>query len=81
LKSSRRSRTVLKCGAAVCLLGAVALRGELAEWVQFVQANSPLESIFFRTVVLPGGAVKSLRPAEGDGCRAFQSFDCRPAAD
>lgn len=78
MKFSRRIRTVLKCGAAVCLLGAVALRGELAEWVQFVQANSPLESIFFRTVVLPGGAVKSLRPPKETVAELSKALNAAP---
>jgi Tfp pilus assembly protein PilF len=41
---------------------AVTARGELREWVQFVQANNPLEAIYFRTVALPAGPVQSLRP-------------------
>ncbi|MEO8129460.1 MAG: hypothetical protein ABI822_20340, partial [Bryobacteraceae bacterium] len=40
----------------------IAAHAELREWVQFIQANNPIEAIFFRTVALPAGSVLSLRP-------------------
>ncbi len=47
---------------AAALICAFAARGELAEWVRFIEAGSATEKIFFRTVTLPAGAVQSLRP-------------------
>ncbi len=57
MKSSRKLY-VLAAFVAVAAAG----RAELREWVQFVQANNPIEAIFFKTVTLPAGPVLSLRP-------------------
>ena len=57
MKSSRKL-----CLLAALIALAAAGRAELREWVQFVEANNPIEAIFFRTVALPAGPVLSLRP-------------------
>ncbi len=57
MKSSRKLYIL-----AAFIAVAAAARAELREWVQFVQANNPIEAIFFKTVTLPAGPVLSLRP-------------------
>ena len=41
---------------------AASARGELPEWIRNVVSRSPLESVFFRWMALPGGQVHHRRP-------------------
>ncbi len=58
-----RSRALLGLLTAALLLGGLAARGELREWVRFVEADSDLRQVFFKTVSLPSGDVLTPRPA------------------
>jgi len=48
--------------AAAILSVALGLRAELTRWAEDVTAGSRLDSVFFRTVLLPSGAVPVRRP-------------------
>ena len=58
-----RSRALLGLLTAALLLGGLAARGELREWVRFVEGDSDLRQVFFKTVSLPSGDVLTPRPA------------------
>ena len=58
-----RSRALLGLLTAGLLLGGLAARGELREWVRFVEGDSDLRQVFFKTVSLPSGNVLTPRPA------------------
>src|SRR3954470_18943503 len=53
-------------------------RAELREWVQFIQANNPVEAIFFRTVTLPAGPVQSLKPPSETVAYLTKAIDAAP---
>jgi tetratricopeptide (TPR) repeat protein len=42
--------------------GGLLLRAELAEWLQHLPSDSPLQKAFFRAMPLPGGPVEARRP-------------------
>jgi predicted Zn-dependent protease len=69
LKSSHRParnlRLVIAFGC-VALIGGVAIaaRGELPEWLQDVEAGTPVESALFRWMPMPGGNVLARRPPQ-----------------
>ncbi|MGH9666397.1 MAG: tetratricopeptide repeat protein, partial [Bryobacteraceae bacterium] len=57
MKWRRKSLWILAAATVV-----IAARGELANWVENVESASRLESVFFRSVPLPGGGVLMRRP-------------------
>ena len=61
-----RSRALLGLLTAALLLGGLAARGELREWVRFVEGDSDLRQVFFKTVSLPSGDVLTPRPRPRD---------------
>ena len=58
-----RSRALLGLLSVAVVLGGLAARGELREWVRFVEGESDLRQVFFKTVSLPSGDVLTPRPA------------------
>ncbi|HUQ91052.1 MAG TPA: hypothetical protein VM120_05165, partial [Bryobacteraceae bacterium] len=54
------SRRLVFLTAAVSI--AVGSRAALPEWVRFVEGGSRVESVFFRSMALPGGSVNVRRP-------------------
>jgi tetratricopeptide (TPR) repeat protein len=69
LKSSRKRATTLLllwAAGAGALIGAIATvaRGEIPEWLQNIEAGTPLENALYRLMALPGGNVTALRPPQ-----------------
>jgi cellulose synthase operon protein C len=67
LKSSHKPARKLRLISAVAfvlLLGGIAIvaRGEIPEWLQNIQAGTPVENALFRLMSLPGGDVLARRP-------------------
>ena len=53
----------LRTAAAVLAMGGFfAARAELSKWVEGIDASTRLEAVFFRSVLLPNGAVPVRRP-------------------
>jgi tetratricopeptide (TPR) repeat protein len=59
LKSSRNRYLLLALGTLVLALSA---RGDLAKWIQTLEAKTAGEQSFFRAMWTPGGSVFGLRP-------------------
>ena len=57
MKSPRSRVGILACPAAVLILGTLAARADLREWVQNLEATSPVMAVFFRSMTLPAGPV------------------------
>ena len=58
-----RSRALLGLLTTAVVLGGLAASGEIREWVRFVEGDSDLRQVFFKTVSLPAGDVLTPRPA------------------
>lgn len=56
------ARRVLTVAAVLALGSFFAARAELAKWVEGIDAATRLEAVFFRSILLPNGAVPVRRP-------------------
>src|SRR5438477_12080165 len=74
---SSRNRFLGACLLVVC--GAIALRGELAHWLQNIEANSVLEHALFRSMWMPGGEVVARRPPKGSQAELSKVIAASPA--
>ena len=54
--SSRRGR-MLTLAVFLLLVGATVALGELPAWIRTIDSNSAVETVFFRMMSLPSGAV------------------------
>jgi tetratricopeptide (TPR) repeat protein len=69
LKSSHRPAKrhgLILATACALLLGGIAIvaRGEIPEWLQNIEAGTPVENALFRLMTLPGGDVLARRPLQ-----------------
>lgn len=67
--------------AFFAVIAAVALHGELSQYLQHLTAGSPYQGIFFKTVTLPAGAVPSRRPPRETVAELSKAIGANPQAE
>ena len=64
-KPAKRLRLAIGLGCVVVAGGiAIAARGELPKWLQYVEAGTRAENALFRWMPMPGGNVLARRPPQ-----------------